>query len=275
SRPTPTPTPAPTPPSVALVTFGARFPGASGNLNLVFQPRRSPRLLQPANPAPTDTVLLRLTNVQQSALVNPANSLAAASFPLQSLTCAATFQPPSGQATTGQYNFITGQPVIYVDQSGVTHTALPTSAAFATGVSASAVTAGAASTPTLRAPAGIGQTPMYSIPVGPTMRLLFSSLAASPTTLYGTISGTTVSLPRAINPDFAADQSVPLAMFAMSSRAGDGNIYHDSYDISVRSGSQEIYSFADVDLEQDAARSLAQIMPRTPSTGSAVAMQPV
>jgi len=264
-------------PPVTLVTFGARFPGAAGNLNLVFQPRRSQRLLQLATPAPTDTVLLRLTNVPQNALVNPANTLTAASFPLQSLIAAAAFQAPSGAATTGQYNFATGQPVIYVDQSGTTHTALPTSAAFATGVSASAVPSGAAMTPTLRVPAaaGIGQTPMYSIPVGPTMRLVFSSLAAGTTTLYGTISGTTVTLPRAINPDFSADQSVPLAMFAMGSRTGDGNIYHDSYDISVRNGNLEIYSFPDVDLEQDAARNLAQIMPQTPATGSAVAVQPV
>jgi uncharacterized protein len=258
-----------------LVTFGARFPGAAGNLNLVFRPRRSQRLLQNATPAPTDTVLLRLANVPENALVNPAGSLPAASFPLQSLMATATFQAPSGQATTGQYNFVTGEPVIYVDQSGTTHTVLPTAAAFATGVSASAVLAGAAVTPTLRVPAGIGQNPMYSIPVGPTMRLLFNSLAANTTTLYGTISGATVSLPKAINPDLSADQSVPLAMLAMGSRSGDGNIYHDSYDVSVRNGNLEIYSFPDVDLEQDATRNLAQILSQTPATGSAVATQPV
>jgi phage tail sheath protein FI len=257
----------------ALVTFGARFPGATGNLNMVFKPRRSQRLLQLVSPAPTDTVLLRLTNLPESALINPAGSLAAASFPLQSLIAAATFQPPSGQATTGQYNFVSGEPVIFVDQSGTTHTALP--AAFATGVSAVAVPTGAVMTPALRVPSGIGQTPMYSIPVGPAMRLLFTGLPASTTTLYGTVSGGTVSLPKSINPDLTADQSVPLAMLAMGSRTGDGNIYHDSYDISVRNGNQEIYSFPDVDLEQDATRNLAQLMPQTPSTGSAVAMQPI
>jgi phage tail sheath protein FI len=257
-----------------LVTFEARFPGAAGNLNLVFAPRRSQRLLQLAAPAPADTVLLRLSSVAQAALVGPAASLTAASFPLQSLVAAATLVAASG-TQPAQYNFVAGQPVIYVDQSGVTHASMPTSTVFATGVLAGAVTAGQALTPSLRAFAGIGQAPMYSIPVGPTMRLVFSSLSAATTTLYGTISGSTFTLPKAINPDFSADQSVPLAMFAMGARTGDGNIYHDSYDISVNSGALAIYSFPDVDLEQDAARSLAVVMAQTPSTGSAVAMQPV
>lgn len=254
-----------------LVTFEARFPGAYGNLNLVFAPRRSQRLLQLATPAATDTVLLRLSAVAAASLVGTAKALPTTIFPLQSLTAAATLTAAGG-GQPAQYTFVTGQPVIYVDQSGNTQTVQI--ASFATGVLASAVTAGQAMTPSVRALSGIGQAPMYSIPVGPVTRSLFS-LAASTTTLYGTVSGSTVSLPAAINSDFKTDQSVPLAMFAMSTRTGDGNIYHDSYDISVNSGTLPIYSFPDVDLEQDAANSLAVAMAQTPSTGSAVAMQPV
>ena len=255
-----------------LVTFEARFPGAAGNLNLVFAPRRSQRLLQMVTPAATDTVLLRLSAVAAASLVGAAKALAATIFPLQSLTAAATLTAAAG-GQPAQYTFVTGQPVIYVDQSGNTVTA--PIASFATGVLASAVAAGQAMTPSVRAFAGIGTAPMYSIPVGPTMRQVFSSLSAGTTTLYGTVSGATVTLPAAINSDFKTDQSVPLAMFAMGTRTGDGNIYHDSYDISVNSGTLPIYSFPDVDLEQDAARSLAVVMAQNPSTGSAVAMQPI
>jgi hypothetical protein len=255
-----------------LASIIARFPGAAGNLSLVLQPRRSQRLLQLNTPAAADTVMLRLSNVAAASLVSQSATLTAASFPLTSVTAVATLAAPVPPATTGQYNFVAGQPVIYVDQSGVTHT-VPISA-FATGIQASAVPAGAAMTPVLRAPSDIGSTPLFSIPVGANIRAVFSSLAASTTTLYGTVSGSTVTLPHSVNPDFAADTTAPLAVFAMGSRNGDGNIYHDSYDISVRNGNVEVYSFADVDLEQDAARSLDQVMPRNP-TGSAATMQPV
>ncbi len=86
-------------------------------------------------------------------------------------------------------------------------------------------------------------------------------LGATTTTLYATISGSTVTLPHTLNPDFAADHTAPLTLFAMGARTGDGNLYHDSYDISVQLGGVEIYSFADVDIEPDAARSLATCDP--------------
>jgi hypothetical protein len=167
---------------------------------------------------------------------------------------------------------VAGQSLIYVDQAGTSHKVLP--AAFGTGVLASAVPAGAAQAVTLQTPADAGASPLYSIPVGTMTRSLLN-LPARTQTLYGTVTGTTVSLTKATNPDLAADTSVPLALFAMSGQNGDGNLYHDSYDISVQINGLETYRFAAVDLEQDAANNLTVALPASPSNGTAQATQPV
>ena len=254
----------------ALIDLIARFPGAAGNVDVVFIPRRSQRLLQFTTAGPTDTVVLRLSNVAATALVGLVSaSVPASAFPLQSVVAVATFVPAAG-ATPAEYNFVTGQPVIYVDQSGTSHTAQLS--AFATGIQASAVTAPQGVT--LRAPTDAGAAPLYSIPVGTTMRAILS-LPASTTTLWGTVSGSTVTLPKAINAALSADTTIPLVMLGMGSRTGDGNIYHDSYDISVQRSGLNIYSFADVDLEQDATNNLAVALAKTPSSGNAQATQPI
>src|SRR5208283_4501249 len=156
----------------ALVNLSARFPGTGGNLDVVFQPRRSQRLLQFTTPGSADTVILRLSNVLANALVGSATPpLPAGTCPLQSLVAVATLAPAAGP-TPAQYNFVTGQPVIYVDQSGTSHT-ITQLTAFATGVEASAVGAGAAQAVTLKPPSDAGAAPLYSIPVGTNMRAIF------------------------------------------------------------------------------------------------------
>jgi phage tail sheath protein FI len=253
-----------------LVNFAARFPGAAGNLSLVFRPRRSPPLLQLTAPSATGNVILRLANVPARDIVG--NTLPANAYPLQSLIAVATLAAATA-TTPAQYDFITGQQVIYVDQSGTSHTAAL--ANFATGITATATAAaGSVQSVTLQAPAGIGQTPLYSIPVGTNLRSLLGITDATVTTLYGTVSGTNVALPHLINGALAADVTLPLAVLGMGSRSGDGNIYHDSYDISVQSSGVEIYSVGDVDLEPDAARSLDKVLQQNP-TGSAAARQPI
>jgi hypothetical protein len=193
-------------------------------------------------------------------------------YPLQSLIAVATLVAATATAPA-HYDFITGQPVIYVDQSGNSHTAAL--ANFATGITAAAAAAaGSLQSVTLQALAGIGQAPLYSIPVGTNLRSLLGITDATITTLYGTVSGTNVALLRSINAALAADVTLPLAVLGMGSRTGDGNIYHDSYDISVQLNSVEIYSIGDVDLEQDATRSLDQVLLQSP-TGSAAARQPI
>ncbi len=256
-----------------LVDLVARFPGSGGNVDVLFQPRRSQRLLQLATaPATdtTDTVVLRLANVALASLLG--STVAAGAFPLSSVIGVAKLVPASGGAPA-QYDFVSGEPVIYVDQSGVTHVA-PV-AAFATGVLATAVAGvSTAQVATLQAPTDAGAEPLYAIPVGANMRLIFS-LPATVTTLYGTVASGVVTLTKAVNPALGADTTAPLAVLAMGSRTGDGNIYHDSYDIAVQMNGLSIYSFADVDLEQDAANSLAAAMSNSPATGSAVAAQPI
>lgn len=252
-----------------VLTFGARFPGAAGNVDLVLNKRRSPRLLQPAASAPASTpVVLKLTNVPASAMVG--DTLAASNFPLQSLLAVATL---STGAPPAAYNFVAGEPVIYVDQSGATHTVQPS--AIATGVLQSAVPAGAAQALALQAPSSIGATPLFSIPVGSNMRAIFNISDPTVTTLYGTVSGSNITLPHSLNPSLSADVTAPLAILGMGSRTGDGNIYHDGYDISVRLNGVEIYSFGDVDIEPDAANSFAVAMPQFPSDSTAAAMQPI
>jgi phage tail sheath protein FI len=257
----------------ALIDLVARFPGAAGNVDVVFQPRRSQRLLQ-LTPAPAtdtaDTVVLRLANVAAASLLG--STLAAGAFPLASVIAVAKLFPASGGAPA-QYDFVAGEPIIYVDQSGTSH--VVQIAAFATGVLASAVTgASTAQVATLQAPSDAGAAPLYSIPVGTNIRAIFN-LPPSVTTLYGTVAAGVATLTKAANPSLAADTTAPIAVFAMGSRTGDGNIYHDSYDIGVQVNGLSIYSFPDVDLEQDAANSLAVALSNTPATGSARTTQPI
>jgi phage tail sheath protein FI len=287
-------------PNNTLLIFGARFPGAASNVDLVLRPRRSQRLLEllpptpsasptpiasptppptptttaPPTPTPTNTVVLRLTNVPASAMVGNALD-PAATYPLQSLIAIANLAPAS---TPPQYNFVIGQQVLYVNKNGQSQSAQVS--AFATGILQSAVPTGAAQAASFQAPSGIGSAPVYSIPVGPNLRLLLNIGDASVTTLYGTVSGNpvggyNVTLSHALNPSLSADVTAPLALLAMGSRTGDGNIYHDSYDISVQLAGAEIYSFADVDIEPDAANSLAAAMPQSPVDSTANATQPV
>jgi phage tail sheath protein FI len=256
-----------------LIDLIARFPGSGGNVDVVFQPRRSQRMLA-LSPAPatdtTDTVMLRLTNVAAASLLG--STLAAGAFPLSSVIAAAKLFPASGGAPA-QYDFVAGEPIIYVDQSGTSHVAQI--AAFATGVLASAVTgASTAQVVTLQAPTDAGAAPLYSIPVGTNIRSIFN-LPATVTTLYGTVASGVVTLTKAANPTLAADTQAPLAVFAMGSRTGDGNIYHDSYDISVQVNGLPIYSFPDVDLEQDAVNNLSVALTNMPATGSARVTQPI
>ncbi len=252
-----------------VITFGARFPGSAGNVDLVLRTRRSQRLLRPlATPPANATCVLRLTNVPASAMVG--DTLPASNFPLQSLVAVATL---ATGATPAQYNFVAGEPIIYVDQAGNTHTVQPS--ALATGVLQSAVPIGGAQAFTLQVPSGLGATPLWSFAVGTNMRAIFNITDQTVTTLYGTVSGNNVTLPHSLNPSLTADVTAPLAVLGMGSRTGDGNIYHDSYDISVRLAGTEIYSFADVDIEPDAANSLAVAMPQLPADSTANAMQPV
>jgi phage tail sheath protein FI len=257
----------------ALIDVVARFPGAAGNVDVVFQPRRSQRLLQLSTAPATDTadtVVLRLANVAAASLLG--STLAAGAFPLASVIAVAKLFPASGGAPA-QYDFVAGEPIIYVDQSGTSH--VVQIAAFATGVLASAVTgASTAQVATLQAPLDAGAAPLYSIPVGTNIRAIFN-LPATVTTLYGTVAAGVATLTKAANPALAADTTAPIAVFAMGSRTGDGNIYHDSYDIGVQVNGLSIYSFPDVDLEQDAANSLAVALSNTPATGSARTTQPI
>jgi phage tail sheath protein FI len=256
----------------ALIDLVARFPGAAGNVDVVFRPRRSQRLLAFATPPAndtTDTLILRLGNVASASLVG--STLAAGAFPLVSVIGAAKLVPASA-AAPAQYDFVPNQPIIYVDQSGTSHT-VPI-AAFATGVLAGAVTAGAAQLVTLQAPTDAGAAPLYAVPVGTNMRAIFA-LPGTVTTLYGTVTGGVASFARAVNPALAADTSAPLAVLAMGSRTGDGNLYHDSYDISVQLNGLTIFSFSNVDLESDAKNNLAVALPQLPASGSAQTTQPI
>lgn len=256
----------------ALVDFIARFPGTGGNLSLLFQPRRSPRLLQFNTPKSTDTVILRLTNPPVSALTGA--NLPAGTTGIQSLTAIATLVPAAG-GTPAAYDFVAGQPVIYLDQAGSPHVA--PIANFATGINASAVPttgAGAPQAVAVQAQSGIGATPLYSIPVGTNIGKLLG-VPATVSTLYGTVSGSNLVLPKTLNPALSADTTVPLALLAMGSRTGDGNIYHDSYDISVQRNGLTVYSFPAVSLEQDSANNLATAMAQMPVGGSAKTTQPI
>jgi hypothetical protein len=177
---------------------------------------------------------------------------------------------------------VAGQRIIYVDAAGRSNVVLP--ASFATGINSTAVPNGSAQTVTLSLPSDAGSAPLYAIPVGTNMRALLG-LANNTGTLYGTVSGgttgngvvrnATVTLPRAINPDLTADATLPLAALGIGSRAGDGGIYHNNYDISVQVHGRQIYSFANVALEQDAARNLAAVLTDPPSSDLAVATQPI
>ena len=250
-----------------LLNLLARFPGSGGNVNVVFTPRPSKQLLQLRTPAASDTVVLRLSNVPATALVDSA--LPASAFPLKSLIATAS---PTPTAASGQYTFIANQRLLYVDSSDASVAALPT--AFASAIQASAVTAGTAQAVTFQAPTDAGAAPLYAIPVGTNIRTLFN-LQARTLKLYGTVSGGTVTLPRSINPDLGTDTTVPLAALGMGSRGGDGNIIHESYDITAQINGLTTFSFPDVDLEQDADNSLADALTATPSTGNARATQPI
>jgi phage tail sheath protein FI len=258
------------PAATPVLTFGARFPGAAGNLDLVLKPRRSQRLLQlaPVSGTPTGDVLVRATNVTAAMLVGSTITPATA-FPLQSLLGIATL---SGT----QYNFVAGQEIIYVDNAGATHVLQQGGTPTVTGIEQSAVaTNGSAQTITFQAPSGVGQTPLYSVPVGANVRLLFHITNQTVTTLFGTVTGANITLSHALNPSLAADATVPVALLAMGSRTGDGNIYHDSCDISVQLAGAEIYSIADVDIEPDASNNFAVALPQSPSGSTAAATQPV
>ena len=277
----------------ALINLAARFPGSGGNVDVVFAPRYGQPLLQFRAPTAADTVVLRLGTVPAAALVG--SLLPASAFPLQSLTAVVTLTPPPAPTPAptptptptptatpvptptptpvpAQYTFVTGQRVVYVDQAGTSHTVLPT--AFATAIIAPSVGAGMAQAVTLQPPSDAGAAPLYSIPVGANMRTIFG-LPTRTSRLYATVASSTVSLTRALNPDLGADTTVPLQVLMMGSRAGDGNLYHDSYDISVQINGNQIYSFPDVDLEQDANNSLADAMTDAPTTGNAQATQPI
>lgn len=258
----------------ALVDFIARFPGSGGNLSLLFQPRRSTRLLQFNTPKSTDTVILRLTNPPVSALTAPTNlpsQPTGTTFAMQSLIAIATLVPGS----TPTYEFVA--PVIYVDQVGAPHVAQL--ANFAPGILASAVPttgAGAPQAVAVQSQQGIGAAPLYSIPVGTNIGQLLG-VPTTVSTLYGTVSGTTVTLPKALNPALSATAppTVPLALLAMGSRTGDGNIYHDSYDISVQRNGLTVYSFPAVSLEPDSTNNLQVALAQTPANGSAQTTQPI
>lgn len=261
--------------TTTLLNFSARFPGAAGNFNLLFQPNRSAKLLTTATPLATDTtstLLLKLANVAEASLTSVSASLpTSVVFPLVSVTAAATFSSTAPAA----YNFSANELIIYTDQTGTTRTALP--AAFAAGILASAVTGpSTAQLPVLAsAPAGTGAAPIYSVPVGTNMALAFG-VPASLTTLYCTVTGSNALFAKLMNPKLAADTTVPLAVILMGSRNGDGGLFHDSYTISILSGTQSLFSVAGVNIEPDATvNNLATMLPVAPATSLALSTQPV
>ena len=277
----------------AVINFAARFPGSGGNVDLVFTPRSGQPLLIFRTPTAADTVVLRLGTVPASALVG--SQLPANAFPLQSLIAVAMLTPPpaptptptptptatatptptptpTATAAPSRYTFVTSQRVVYVDQAGTSHTVLPT--AFAAAILAPSVGAGMVQAVTLQAPTDASTTPLYSIPVGANMRTIFG-LPTGTSRLYATVTGTTVSITKALNASIALDTTVPLQALMMGSRAGDGNLYHDSYDVSVQINGNQTYSFPGVDIEQHAANSLDIAMTNAPTTGNALATQPV
>ena len=101
-----------------LLTLTARFPGSGGNLDLVLQPRRSQKLLALGAAAPTDTALLTLSAVPESAIIG--NVLPNTAFPLQKLTAIGTHQPANGGPE--RYDFAPNTRITYVDASGVSQT---------------------------------------------------------------------------------------------------------------------------------------------------------
>jgi len=265
--------------TTTLVTLGARFAGAAGNFRVVLTPRRSHRLLQTTVPKASDTVRLNLTNVRSADLLPAGGSIPATAFPLQKLLAVATHQTADASGTPPErYQFLPGQPVLYVDKDGKSSTVL--GSAFATAIAAAVVSgAGGAMAVSLVAPNDIGSAPLYSVPVGPVMtQLLGLPAGAAASTLYGTFSagsGGTMAFPKSLNPALAGDMSVPVAMLALGTRPGDGNAYHDNFDVGVFVGAEAVYSFANVSLEQDAANNLAVAMAQSPASGNAQNTQPI
>jgi uncharacterized protein len=259
-----------------LLTFGARFSGTGGNVDLVLTPRRSAKMLvaSAATAGTAATVLVTVSGVVATDLVQPNAAIPAGAFPLAQLTALATYA--AADTSPERWVLTPSDLVFYTDQSGVSQAVA--GSGFAKAITTAAVTAhgGQAQVLALAPAAGLGATPLYSIPVGPiTRQIVGLSATSNATTLYATVSGPNAALPKALNPDLANDTTVPLAALTMGKRPGDGNIYHDSYDISVLSSGVPVFSFADVDLEQDAANNLAVALAQSPASGSAQTSQPV
>jgi len=187
---------------------------------------------------------------------------------------------PATPGTPAQYSFVPSQPIVFTDQNGGVHVQqVPASgqAVLATGIvpgniqSPSALTV---QTITMQTSASLGSAPVYSIPAGANLRSMFG-LPSSVSTLYATATSSAFSATPALNPGMGSTTiSGPLGLLAMGSRIGDGNIYYDSYDVSVQRSGTTIYSVTSVDLDSSAANSFAVALPQNP-TGSAAATQPI
>ena len=279
-----------TPASWAL-DLTARFPGSGGNLDLILQPRRSPPLLQSSvvtSPAAGTTYLLRLSNPPLTSAVFAGLNKPAGLTAIGSLTAVVTYTaagaPPAG-STTGtpaEYVFVPGEPIVFTDQNGQSNIeVIPSGASttiLATGVLPGGVAAPAAiSVQSIALPssstATFGAGPVFSIPIGPTMR----SLLGAPTglsTLYATATASAFSATLALNPSLTTAISAPLALLSMGGRPGDGNLYYDSYDVSVQNAGSTIYTVTGVDLDSAGGNNFALAFPPNPS-GAAAATQPI
>jgi phage tail sheath protein FI len=275
-----------TPASLALELM-ARFPGTGGNLDLVLQPSRSAPLLQSSPvtaPVAGTTYLLRLSKPPLTSAVfaglNPITGLTA----IGSLTAVATYTPPPAGAPAGtaaEYVFVPGQPIMFTDQNGQTIIETipsgPSTTILATGVLPGGVTAPATisvQSVSLTIPNSYGATPVFSIPIGPTMRSLLG-VSSAILTLYATATSTAFSATLALNPKLTAPiAGAPLALLAMGGRPGDGGIYYDQYNISIQNNGSTIFTVANVDLDSAGANNFAVAFPKNP-TGSAAATQPI
>lgn len=168
--------------------------------------------------------------------------------------------------------FAPDQSVTFTDVHGATQTIA--AAAFGTALK-SGLPSTTLATAQLRALPGIGAAPLYSVPVGATLRALLGLPPTLTTLLASTADGVTMTFAQAQNPGLAADRAVPLALLALPGRAGDGDVYHESFDIAVESAGTPIYGFADANLAPDAANSLAAAMPAAPVATAARTGQPV
>ncbi|MBK1657103.1 phage tail sheath family protein [Paracraurococcus ruber] len=265
--------------AAATLTFRARFPGAAGNLDLVFTPRTAENLVTVAVPAEAkegDAALVTAADVAQPRLVLAPGGLAAGiGLPLKSLSgTAALAVPDATKPTETQWSFTTDSRLLVVDKDGKTFNDTPAALGIL-GLKPDA--ADALGTVRFRNAAAAVAGGVYSIGLDARVEALLpaDALAGRGALLVGTLSQDKASFALAKDPNgLAKDVTLPLTALARADTRDPAKVWRRDYAVTAELDGEALFEYGTVSPDPASPLFLPRAMPAKPQKLADDVVQP-